>query len=50
MPAEGWARIDAAIEELRPLASDALVAIFQRRMKAQIEAAFAGIADGLRTR
>ena len=40
MPAERWPAIDGAIERLRPLASDALLAIFQRRMRLQIEAAF----------
>ncbi len=40
MPAEGWPEIEAAIEQLRPITTDALFAIFQRRMKSQIEAAF----------
>jgi DNA-binding transcriptional MerR regulator len=40
MPAERWPEIDRAIERLRPLASDALLAIFARRMTMQIEAAF----------
>jgi DNA-binding transcriptional MerR regulator len=40
MPAARWPEIDEAIERLRPLASDALLAIFQRRMQLQIEAAF----------
>lgn len=40
MPAERWPEIDRAIERLHPLASDALLAIFARRMSAQIEAAF----------
>jgi DNA-binding transcriptional MerR regulator len=40
MPPERWAGIDESIERLRPLASDALMAIFQRRMRTQIEAAF----------
>jgi hypothetical protein len=40
MPPERWPEIDESIERLRPLASDALMAIFQARMRAQIEAAF----------
>jgi DNA-binding transcriptional MerR regulator len=40
MPPERWAEIDESIERLRPLASDALLAIFQQRMRAQIQTAF----------
>jgi DNA-binding transcriptional MerR regulator len=40
MPPDRWQEIDESIERLRPLASDALMAIFQRRMRTQIEAAF----------
>jgi DNA-binding transcriptional MerR regulator len=40
MPPDRWREIDESIERLRPLASDALMAIFQRRMRTQIEAAF----------
>jgi DNA-binding transcriptional MerR regulator len=40
MPTERWAEIDATIERLRPLATEALVAIFGQRMSAQIDAAF----------
>jgi DNA-binding transcriptional MerR regulator len=40
MPSGQWPEIDRAIERLNPLASDALLAIFGRRMSAQIEAAF----------
>jgi DNA-binding transcriptional MerR regulator len=40
LPAERWAEINAAIASLRPLAADALEAIFAQRMGAQIEAAF----------
>ena len=40
MPPELWPEIDESIERLRPLASDALLAIFQQRMRAQIETAF----------
>ena len=40
MPIERWPEIDGSIAALRPLASDALVAIFGQRMTARIEAAF----------
>lgn len=40
MPTERWAEIDDSIELLRPLATEALVAIFGQRMRAQIDAAF----------
>jgi DNA-binding transcriptional MerR regulator len=40
MPPDRWPEIDESIERLRPLASDALMAIFQQRMRTQIEAAF----------
>jgi DNA-binding transcriptional MerR regulator len=40
MPNERWAEIDQTIARLRPLATDALVAIFGQRMSAQIDAAF----------
>jgi DNA-binding transcriptional MerR regulator len=46
MPAERWPAIDEAIERLRPLASDALLAIFRRRMRLVIEAAFGGLGPG----
>ncbi len=40
MPEERWAEIDAAIAALRPLATEALVAMFGQRMSARIEATF----------
>ncbi len=40
MPAERWSEIEAAIASLRPLAADALEAIFGQRMSSQIESAF----------
>jgi DNA-binding transcriptional MerR regulator len=40
MPPERWPEIDESIARLRPLASDALLAIFQQRMRTQIEASF----------
>ncbi len=40
MPSERWDEIEESIEQLRPLATEALVAIFGQRMAAQIDAAF----------
>lgn len=40
MPAAQWSEIEESIDRLRPLAADALLAIFGRRMSVQIEAAF----------
>ena len=40
MPTERWAEIDETVGGLRPLATDALVAIFGQRMSAQIDSAF----------
>ena len=40
MPAERWPELDQATRRLLPLTSDALLAIFQRRMREQIGAAF----------
>jgi DNA-binding transcriptional MerR regulator len=40
MPTERWPEIDATIEQLRPQATEALLAIFAQRMSAQIEEAF----------
>ena len=50
MPAERWPQIDRAIERLSPLASEALLAIFGRRMSAQIDAAFGEPAERLAAR
>jgi DNA-binding transcriptional MerR regulator len=47
MPAGRWREIDEATERLQPLASDALLAIFQRRMQDRIGAAFGEITDRL---
>ncbi len=41
MPVSQWPEIEESISQLRPLATDALVAIFGQRMSAQIDAAFA---------
>ncbi|HET9719422.1 MAG TPA: MerR family transcriptional regulator [Solirubrobacteraceae bacterium] len=43
MPAERWPELDEATQRLLPLASGALLAIFQRRMRQQIGAAFAQV-------
>jgi DNA-binding transcriptional MerR regulator len=40
MPVEQWAEIEASIDQLRPLATEALLAIFSQRMSAQIEQSF----------
>jgi DNA-binding transcriptional MerR regulator len=47
MPAERWPELDEATERLLPLATGAVVAIFQRRMREQLEAAFGEIAGRL---
>ena len=40
VPVERWAEIEESIEALRPLASEALLAIFGQRMSAEIESVF----------
>ena len=40
MPEERWSEMELSIEQLRPLATEALLAIFGQRMAAQIDAAF----------
>jgi len=40
MPPERWAEIDETVARLRPVATEALVAIFGQRMSAQIDSAF----------
>jgi DNA-binding transcriptional MerR regulator len=40
MPAERWPEIEHAVERLGPVASEALIAIFQRRLGARLEGAF----------
>jgi DNA-binding transcriptional MerR regulator len=44
MPADRWPELDKATERLLPVATGALVAIFQRRMRGQTEAALGEIA------
>jgi DNA-binding transcriptional MerR regulator len=43
MPADMWPEIEQAIERLRPIAAEAMMAIFQQRMNAQVETAFGEI-------
>jgi DNA-binding transcriptional MerR regulator len=43
MPAERWPEIEHAVQRLGPVASEALMAIFQRRLSAQLEGAFTEI-------
>jgi DNA-binding transcriptional MerR regulator len=50
MPAERWPEIEDAVERLRPIASEALMAIFQQRLGTEIEAAFSEITRRLSER
>jgi len=50
MPPELWPEIEEAIERLRPIASEALLSIFQQRLGTQIEGAFAEITRRLSQR
>ncbi len=40
MPVQRWAEIEESVDHLRPLATEALLAIFGQRMSAQIDVAF----------
>jgi hypothetical protein len=40
MPTERWSEMEGTIDRLRPLATEALLAIFGQRMSAQIDSAF----------
>jgi len=40
MPSERWPEIEHAVDRLGPVASEALMAIFQRRLRVQLEDAF----------
>jgi hypothetical protein len=40
MPVQRWPEIEQSVDGLRPLATEALLAIFGQRMSAQIDAAF----------
>ncbi|MBV9195488.1 MAG: MerR family transcriptional regulator [Solirubrobacterales bacterium] len=50
MPAERWPAVEQAVERLRPIASEALMAIFEQRLGSQIRAAFAEITRRLAER
>jgi len=50
MPAERWPEIEQAVERLRPIASEALMAIFQQRLGTQVEAALVEITRRLADR
>ncbi len=50
MPAERWPEIERAVERLGPVASEAVMAIFQRRLSGQIEGAVEEIARRLSER
>ena len=50
MPPERWPEIDAAVQRLRPIAAEAVMAIFQSRLSNQIEGAFSEITRRLSER
>ena len=50
MPAERWPEIEEAVERLGPVASEAVMAIFQRRLSARVEGAFEEITRRLSER
>jgi DNA-binding transcriptional MerR regulator len=50
MPPERWPEIERAVERLRPIASEALIAIFQQRLGRQVEGAFSEITRRLAER
>jgi DNA-binding transcriptional MerR regulator len=43
MPPDRWPEIDEAVERLRPIASEALMTIFQQRLGTEVEGAFGEI-------
>jgi hypothetical protein len=45
MPEEQWPRIEQSLQRLRPLASEALLAIFQQRISAEVESAVGDLAQ-----
>ena len=45
MPEEQWPEIEQSLNRLRPLASEALLAIFQQRISAEVESAVAELAQ-----
>jgi DNA-binding transcriptional MerR regulator len=50
MPTERWPRVEEAVQRLRPIAAEALMAIFQQRLSTQIEGVFAEITRRLAER
>jgi DNA-binding transcriptional MerR regulator len=50
MPAERWPEMEEAVDHLRPIASEALMAIFRQRLGTQIEEAFTEITRRLSER
>jgi DNA-binding transcriptional MerR regulator len=44
-PAERWDELIEAVDSLRPLASEALLALFKQRMTSQLEAAFGKVIE-----
>jgi DNA-binding transcriptional MerR regulator len=50
MPVERWPEIEEAVDRLAPIASEAVMAIFQQRLGAQLEGAFDEIARRLSKR
>jgi DNA-binding transcriptional MerR regulator len=50
MPVAQWSEIEQSIDRLRPLATEALLAIFGQRMSAQIETAFGKLTRELSAR
>ena len=47
MPEERWSELADAIEHVRPLAAQALLAVFRRTMDDEVEATFADLARKL---
>ena len=47
MPAERWGELAESIEHVRPLAAQALLAVFRRTMDEEVEATFADLARRL---
>lgn len=43
MPEERWPEVEESLARLRPMASEALLTIFQQRMSSEVESAFVGI-------
>jgi DNA-binding transcriptional MerR regulator len=50
MPAERWPEVEQAVQRLRPVAAEAMMAIFQQRFRSQIEGAFSEITRRLAER